>query len=131
MTVIIPSECSFVSDYDACSTGRSVEIPLLQNTTHVLYTCETVTLPNRNINRTNEPCSTMPKKKHTQQSDQQSAMDEHEDIDQTETTSPTHIVMKRKVRYERIAWTKEEKHAVNMHFASDIIRKVLPGKERI
>ena len=39
--------------------------------------------------------------------------------------------MKRKVRYERIAWTKEEKHAVKMHFASDIIRKVLPGKERI
>ena len=55
-------------------------------------------------------------------------MGEHEDIDQTETTSPTHIGMKRKVRYERIAWTKEEKHAVKMHFASDIIRKVLPGK---
>ena len=97
----------------------------------MLDTSETVTLPNRKINRTNEPCSTMPKKKHTQQSDQQSAMGEHEDIDQTETTSPTHIGMKRKVRYERILWTKEEKHAVKMHFASDIIRKVLPGKERI
>ena len=97
----------------------------------VLDTSETVTLPNRKRNKTNEPCSTMPKKKHTQQSDQQSAMGEHEDIDQTETTSPTHIGMKRKARYERIAWTKEEKHAVKMHFASDIIRKVLPGKERI
>ena len=90
-----------------------------------------VTLPNRKRNRTNETCSTMPKKKQTQQSDQQSAMGEHEDIDQTETSSPTHIGMKRKVRYERITWTKEEKHAVKMHFASDIIRKVLPGKERI
>ena len=97
----------------------------------VLDTSSTVTLPNRKRNKTNEPCSTMPKKKHTQQSDQQSAMGEHEDIDQTETTSPTHIGMKRKARYERIAWTKEEKHAVKMHFASDIIRKVLPGKERI
>ena len=73
----------------------------------------------------------MPKKKHTQQSDQHSAMGEHEDIEQTETTAPTHIIMKYKVRYERMAWTKEEKHAVEMHFASDIIRKVLPGKERI
>ena len=58
-------------------------------------------------------------------------MGEHEYIDQTETFSPAHIGMKRKVRYEIIAWTKEEKHAVKMHFASDIIRKVLPGKERI
>ena len=98
----IPSDCSFVSDSDACSTGRYVEIPLLQNTTHVLDTSETVTLPNRKRNQTNEPCSTMPKKKHTQQSDQQSAMGEHEDIDQTETTSPTYIGMKRKVRYEII-----------------------------
>ena len=65
----IPSDCSFVSDSDACSTGRSVEISLLQNTTHVLDTSETVTLPNRKRNRTNERCSTMPKKKHTQQSD--------------------------------------------------------------
>ena len=127
----IPSDCSFISDSDACSTGRSVEIPLLPNTTHVLDTSETVTLPNRKINQTNEPCSTMPKKKHTQQSDQQSAMGEHEDIDQTETTSPTHIGMKRKVRYERILRNKEKKHAVKMHFVSDIIRKVLPGKERI
>ncbi len=81
----------------------------------VLDTSETVTLPNRKRNRTNETCSTMPKKKHTQQSDQQSAMGEHEDIDQSATTSPTHIGMKCKVRYERIAWTKEEKHAVKMH----------------
>ena len=29
----IPSDRSFVSDSDACSTGRSVEILLLQNTT--------------------------------------------------------------------------------------------------
>ena len=65
----IPSDCSFVCDSDACSTGRSVEIPLLQNTTHVLDTSETVTLPNRKRNQTNEPCSIMPKKKHTQQSD--------------------------------------------------------------
>ena len=73
----------------------------------------------------------MPKKKHTHKSDQHSAMGEHEDIDQTETTSPTHIGIKRKERYERIAWTKEEKKAVKMHFASDIIRKILPGKEGI
>ena len=64
----------------------------------VLDTSETVTLPNSKINRTNEPCSTMTKKKHTQQSDQHSAMGEHEDIDQTETTAPIHIGMKRKVR---------------------------------
>ena len=29
----IPSDCSFVRDSHACSTGRSVEIPLLHNTT--------------------------------------------------------------------------------------------------
>ena len=49
----IPSDCSFVCDSDACSTGRSVEIPLLPNTTNVLDTSETVTLPNRKRNRTN------------------------------------------------------------------------------
>ena len=40
----ITSDCSFVSDSDACSTGRSVEIPLLQKTTHVSDTSDTGTV---------------------------------------------------------------------------------------